>query len=69
MFENPASYLTVVMLARFESQAKRKLASFGHAFWLLRSSSDASAGVSVKSDIEIESGELLEVPLSEVLHG
>ena len=56
-------------MVRFMGQDKRKLASFVHACWLLRSGSDASAGVLEESDVELESDELLEVPLSEVLHG
>ena len=54
-------------MARFMSQDKRKVASFVHACWLLRSGSDEPAGVSVESDVEIESDELLESSLLEVL--
>ena len=44
------------------------VALFVHACWLLRCGSDQAGGALVVSDIEIESDELLEVPLVEVIH-
>ena len=59
-------------MARFMHQDKRLVAAFVHACWLLRSSRAESLDmllVPVESDIEVESDELLEVPLSDVLAG
>jgi len=50
------------------SQDKRMVALFVHACWLLRCGCDEAVGALVESDIEIESDELLEVPLEEVIH-
>ena len=41
-------------MARFMSQDKRKLASFVAACWLLRSGSDASAGVLEESNFDCQ---------------
>ena len=55
-------------MARFMSQDKRMVALFVHACWLLRCGSHEAGVALVESDIEIESDELLEVPLEEVIH-
>ncbi len=56
-------------MAEFMSQDKRVLAAFVHACWMLRSSSIGLAGVDLESDIDIDSDELLEVPLADILNG
>jgi hypothetical protein len=56
-------------MARFMSQDKRMVALFVNACWLLRCGSHEAVDALVESDIEIESDELLEVPLVEVIHG
>ena len=56
-------------MAEFMSQDKRVLAAFVHACWMLRSSSIGLADVDLESDIDIDSDELLEVPLADILNG
>ena len=58
-----------VHMSQFMSQDKRVLAAFVHACWMLRSSSIGLADVDLESDIDIDSDELLEVPLADILNG